>query len=114
MVATIAALVAPLAVAMALPWIEDRDYGRGTYTGSYAYVGAYTTGEKLVNIKHYGSVTIYDPSGDVVAVVYKHVSSDYSSAYTKVLAFHYPPGSNEGELDSYAYAYIEASIILEK
>jgi len=101
--------------AYALPWIEDEEYSYGACSWAYAYVGAYTNGEKLVNIKHQGYGDLYSGCTNTAILVYKiyRDSSDYTWAETLVQTYVLAK-DNIYQLDAEARAYIEASMILSR
>ncbi len=101
-------------VAYALPWIEDRGYGYGTYSWAYAYVGAYTNGEKLINIEHDGEGEPYASNTPIAVYKYYYDSPDFTYAYTRVITFVDNNYDGTFEYDAEAFAYIEASIILSR
>ena len=116
MLIAILAFILTTALSYALPWIEDSDYDEKTYSWAYAYVGAYTTGEKLVNVKHDYDGGPYETYKDIPALVsyYPYTSPDYTYAYTRTEVLVDPDGNGIYQLDAKAKAEIYASRILSK
>ncbi len=116
LVASVAVLSTLPVVVYGLPWIEDSDLDEGVYSYAYAYVGAYTDGERLINIQHDWDADTYPPyssiSKNIEIVTYN--DKYYRYAYTKVYMYVDPDGDGSYLLDAYAYASIEASIILSR